>query len=58
MGSRHRSAVTTSMPLTPITLITEVRSYYITECEGIASRSTNLPFEDGVRRFMMGAMAT
>jgi hypothetical protein len=28
MGSRHRSAVTTSMPLTPITLITEVQCDY------------------------------
>jgi len=29
MGSRHRSAVTASMPLTPITLITEVSADYI-----------------------------
>lgn len=29
MGSRHRSAVTTSMPLIPITLITECRDNYI-----------------------------
>lgn len=58
MGSRHRSAVTTSMPLTPITLITEVRDYYILGRDGIARGSMSRPIETVACRFMMAIMVT
>ena len=58
MGSRHRSAVTTSMPLTPITLITEVQEYYISDRDGIASGSISQPIDAVASRFMMAIMVT
>ena len=58
MGSRHRSAVTTSMPLTPITLITEVRRYYISDRDDIASGGISCPIQAVGSRFMMAIMVT